>query len=423
MHIGILSQWYSPEPGGPSVPAALAKGLALKGHRVSVVTGFPNYPVGHIYEGYRQRLKHFEECSVGSGTVSVQRVPLIPGYGSSTIKRLANYGSFAFSATALGTRTLANVDALWVYNSPVSVGIPMSAVRRRAKPAIVQHVMDLWPESVSASGFVSNDSPIGSRVGRALGTWCQSMYAKSDVVAYIAPSVGELLADRGVSSEKLRYIPLWANEDLYFPLPRSSGAAAREELGVSEQEILIMYAGALGGAQGIHSLIEAFRLVSPEIPIRCVIIGEGTERKRLIDLAVTTNRKVQVLPARPAEQMGTLLAAADIQFVGLADSPLARYTLPSKFQSTLATGKPLLVAGSPEIASLVSESSLGLVTEMSSPRSIAGLLEQAVQLGRAQLATIGTRARLVYENEYAAHIGVDRVEEAMLWAIERMRER
>lgn len=59
MRILILSQWYPPEPA--SKPHEMACELVKRGHRVLALTGFPNYPLGKLYPGYRQRLWQREE--------------------------------------------------------------------------------------------------------------------------------------------------------------------------------------------------------------------------------------------------------------------------------------------------------------------------------------------------------------------------
>ena len=144
MRIGILSQWYEPESGGASIPGVLARGLSRRGHDVRVLTGFPNYPTGRIYPGYRQRARHQEV----SGGVTVTRVPLLPNHDSSTAKRAANYGSFAVSASSLGLSEMRKLDALWVYNSPATISLPMWLLRYGAGVPVVLHNMDMWPDSV-----------------------------------------------------------------------------------------------------------------------------------------------------------------------------------------------------------------------------------------------------------------------------------
>ena len=105
MKIGIVSQWYPPEP--PNIPADLAAELTARGHTVRVLTGFPNYPNGTLYEGYRQRWSTVESHN----GVTVRRVPLYTSHDSSGLKRAANYLSFAATRAAAATSFLRGADA------------------------------------------------------------------------------------------------------------------------------------------------------------------------------------------------------------------------------------------------------------------------------------------------------------------------
>src|SRR5687767_10677407 len=125
MRIGILSQWYDPEPGPASVPGVVARGLRDAGHEVVVLTGFPNYPSGRLADGYRQQL-HLVEHLDG---IEVHRVPLYPSHDRSGVRRAANYASFALSAAVAALPVLGRVDAVWIYNSPITVGLPAAVLR------------------------------------------------------------------------------------------------------------------------------------------------------------------------------------------------------------------------------------------------------------------------------------------------------
>ncbi len=114
MKIGILSQWYPPEPGPASLPGELAQELKARGHEVQVVTGFPNYPDGRIYEGYRLRTRSNEDID----GVAVRRVAIYPSHDSSGLRRAANYVSFGASVVANGLDCLMDCDVVWVSNSP-----------------------------------------------------------------------------------------------------------------------------------------------------------------------------------------------------------------------------------------------------------------------------------------------------------------
>src|SRR5437870_6926115 len=123
MQIGLVSQWYEPEPS--TVPSVLAHQLGKRGHSVKVLTGFPNYPEGRVYDGYRIA---WRQDSIVSG-VPVRRVALFPNHGTSAAGRLANYGSFAATAASWGSGFLKGVGGAWVADSPPTLGLPSWTVQ------------------------------------------------------------------------------------------------------------------------------------------------------------------------------------------------------------------------------------------------------------------------------------------------------
>src|ERR1700731_2080738 len=225
MQIGLLSQWYEPEPW--TVPSVLAHELGKRGHSVKVLTGFPNYPEGRIYDGYQIA---WRQDSTAAG-VPVRRVALFPSHGRSVVGRLANYGSFAATASLWGFGFLKGVEGLWVYNSPPSVGLPTWVVKARYHPRVVLHIMDLWPESLMASGF---GSTLKWRwLEQALDKWLLLTYRHADSIACSSPTQVELLAHRGVAHGKLSYVPIWVDERLFHPIEPDLSLAA--DLGVKDK--------------------------------------------------------------------------------------------------------------------------------------------------------------------------------------------
>src|SRR3989442_7225317 len=240
MQIGVFSEWYEPEPA--PIPSVLAMELGKRGHSVKVLTGFPNYPQGRLYDGYQMAWRH---DSMVSG-VPVRRVALVPSHGPSTVGRLANYGSFAATAALWGSGFLKGVDGLWVSNSPPTVGLPTWVIKARYRPRVVLHIMDLWPESLSASGF---GSVLRWRCfDRALDKWLSMTYETADSIACSSRMQIDILAGRGVAHAKLSYIPIWVDETLFRPTEPDADLAA--DLGVNGKRVL-PYVGAIGEPQGL----------------------------------------------------------------------------------------------------------------------------------------------------------------------------
>ena len=122
MKILILSQWFEPEPTFKGL--LFARELAARGHDVEVLTGFPNYPGGCVYPGYRIRPWVREQID----GISILRVALYPSHGKSAFGRVLNYVSFAISSALIGTVLVKKPDVVYVYHPPATIGFAATVI-------------------------------------------------------------------------------------------------------------------------------------------------------------------------------------------------------------------------------------------------------------------------------------------------------
>ena len=423
----MLTQWYDPEPGPAALPGVLARGLVARGHQVNVVTGFPNYPTGQVADGYTVS-RRFDEVLDG---VAVRRVALYPSHDTSFARRLLNYGSFGASAAASGMSFLRGADALWVNYSPITVALPMWLARYARGIPLVVHVGDLWPDTMTAGGFALPEASGGGgpvalatkAADTVLHRWCDAMYAAAEVVTYISPGVRSILLDRGVPEHKLQYAPMWAEEGTFRPADtatRTAGEEWRRRIGVADDQVLLLYAGALGEAQGLETLLQACAADVPAT-LRCVIAGSGTAEPRLRrlaeDLRKTRGREVVTFIGRVDQsEMPTLMAGADACYVGLSRDPLSAVTMPSKTQATMAAGRALVVAADGDVQYVVKEAGAGFATDSGDVSGLARILNDVCESGRAALESTGLAGRRYYEANFSVDRAVERAEAALATA-------
>lgn len=412
MRFGLLTQWYDPEPGPAALPGVLARGLRAAGHDVQVLTGFPNYPTGVLAGGYRLRTRLDERLD----DIAVRRVALYPNHDRSAVRRVANYASFGLSAMAFGVDVLRGVDALWVNYSPITVAWPMWAARFALHVPSVLHVLDLWPDTLLAGGF-ARDGAAFRAVSAPLNAWCGCMYASATSIAYISRGVGEVLRRRGVAGHKLHHIPMWADENLFHPTQDD----LRNALGIDDDRIVLLYAGALGDAQGLSTLLDACaRVEDPRFV--ALIAGSGIAEGSLRDQAERMClRNVRFLGRVPQDQMTELMATADVSYVGLRRHPLSEVTMPSKTQAALAAGRALVVAATGDVVRTANESGAAFTADPDDADGIASILASACAIGRAGLAEMGARGRDYYERTFAVRRGVDAVEVLLMQAADERR--
>lgn len=400
MRIGYVTQWFPPEPG--PVPVSIARGLRDLGHDVDVLTGFPNYPTGVLMDGYRLRPYQREELEPG---ITVHRAPLHPSHSSSAIARMGNYLSFSLGASAVARLRMPTPDIWLVYSSPATAVIPALRAMPSHRRPIFLLIQDLWPDSVTGSGFVSGR--VGSAIDSSLTRFCRGTYRAASGIGVISPGMRGVLVERGVPDTKVHDTPNWI-EDSHLRPHDHDKAGLRAALGLPAGR-LWMYAGNLGELQGLEVLVEAFA-ARPDAHL--VLIGDGVARERLEQASVALPN-VRVLPPVPLEEIGELIAASDVQVVSLQDTPLLRVTMPSKVQSALAARRPVLMHAAGDAAVLVSESGCGWTARPGDATALGAAIDAGLRATEGELADLGERARAVYESRFSTAVGPRRLSDAL----------
>lgn len=410
MKIGIVSQWFDPEP--VHIPGSLADELAGRGHDVRVLTGFPNYPQGTVYPGYRQR---WSDTSTKDG-VAVRRVPLYASHDASAVRRAANYLSFAATSTAAAVRSLGGVDVVYAYLTPATVFAAPALLRLLRGTPVVVHVQDLWPESVTASS-IGPGGATGRIVDRVLAAAMRCVYRMASSIAVIAPSMRDVLIQRGADPARVRVVLNWADEKLFRPIDASD--AARRQIGYRDR-CTVMYAGAMGPFQNLADTIRAAAAVESTGQIDLVLVGSGIAEASARALAAETGAgNVRFLGRRPPSEMAELYAAADYQLVTLRDLPIFRATIPSKLQAALCCGSPVVVSVPGDAGALVADAGAGFACPPEDWRALADRFLQAARLTPADRAAMAGRARDCYRSRMSQRAGIDTLEDMLVQAANR----
>jgi colanic acid biosynthesis glycosyl transferase WcaI len=407
VRVAFVTQWFPPEPG-TLVASAIAYGLAERGHQVDVLTGFPNYPSGKLQDGYRLR-PYLRE--VISGRVAVHRAPLYPSHDRSAVRRAANYITFAGAAAVIARLRLPRPDAWLVYSSPATAALPALLAPRAKRAPICLVIQDLWPDSVVESAFLHG--PVERLVERGLGSFCNWSYRRATAIGVISPGMRLVLMKRGVNADRIFSTPNWVPDRLEHP-NSPSAESARVALGLPAGR-LFMYAGNMGELQGLEPLIEAFAAVPTA---RLVLVGDGVSRTRLQQLVEDRGiRNVSFRGSQPAERIAEYIAASDVQVVSLKDTPLLRATMPSKVQTALASGRPILAHAAGDVPHVVSEAKCGFACEPGNLSGTIAVIRSFMSLGQRDLVAMGQRGRAYYERHFSTTAGLNQLEHMLNQAL------
>jgi len=397
VRIAMISQWYDPEQGSAIMSGTIARALRERDNEVQVVTGFPNYPDGRLYPGYRVRPYQREQLQ----GVTVHRAPLYVSHDSDPKRRAANYLSYAASASAIAVTRLGKVDATLVHSTPATVAIPAMALRALRRTPYVVHVQDLWPQTVTASGFLAEGQH--RRVERLLHRFCDAVYRHAASIAVTSPGMADLIRARGVESRKISVIPDWADERHFRPV--TPGSDIVNKLGPF-RPFTVMYAGAMGEVQALEVLIDAAAILREHRGIGFLLVGGGVSEPSLRARASDARLdNVRFLRHQPVERMAEVLSLGDAQVITLRDLPIFRTTLPSKIQATLAAGRPIIGALAGDAAALIRDSGAGLTTTPGSAVELAEAILKAAAMPTEERQAWGDRGRRYYIDHLSQESG------------------
>lgn len=366
MRILVISQYFWPENFRIN---DLVTEFAARGHDVTVLTGYPNYPSGAVFPEFKAAPESFARF----GEVRVVRVPLIPR-GQGGLRLMLNYASFAASATLLGAWRLREekFDVIFVFEpSPITVGLPATFLRYLKRAPVAFWVLDLWPETLEAVGVVRSKTILN-----AVGKLVSFIYNRCDLIlaqsrSFIPQIFKYCRKDGGV-----QYFPSWSDSVFDF-----EAVEAAPEVPEGSGHFDIMFAGNIGEAQDFPAIIEAATLLKENDAIRWLIVGDGRAsewvKSEIQKRGLET--RVLMLGRYPVDRMPSFYKCADALLVSLRDEPIFSMTIPGKLQSYLAAGIPVLAMLNGEGADIVLKSGAGLACPAGNG---AALAEAALNMSR-----------------------------------------
>jgi colanic acid biosynthesis glycosyl transferase WcaI len=402
MRLLILSQNYEPEP----IPKTsdLAKAFHKRGHSVSVITGFPNYPTGKLYPGYKLSLlknKQFEG-------VNLTRTFVYPYHGKSAVGRIINYASFMLTAP-LGLLTCGPVDVIYVWHPPLTIGIAAWIIARIRGVPFVYDVQDIWPEVLILSGMLKHGlfSDLLARLEKFV-------YRQADRIFTVTDGARENLIGKGALPEKVMVMPHWMDENLFESVDDTDVTELRQELGF-DGKFVVLFAGNFGLVQGLDTVIKAAESLQENENILIMFVGDGVDKQRLVNLVDSKdlNQRVKFISRQPMERMPVFMAASDALLVHLKKSPISEYIIPTKTMAYLAAGKPIVMATEGASADIVQKSGAGLIVAPDQPLALADAIMELESLPEEERISMGRVGREYFLMNYSKSVVMQQYEDTL----------
>lgn len=387
MNILIVTQYFWPESFRIN---DLAIELKKQGHHITVLTGFPNYPEGSFYPGYDSFTKTTETYE----GIVIKRVPIISRGQSKGLRLMLNYLSYVLTASLFGPwHCRGKVDMIFVFQlSPITVGIPAILLKKLKNAKLFFWVQDLWPESLVAVNAIKSPKILG---------WVDKLsafiYRHCDKILIQCQGFSDSIIKKNIAAKKIQYFPNWA-EALYQPINRD---AVKIDKSLFKTGFNIVFAGNLGVAQSLETIIAAAEKLKSYTDIHWNILGNGRQAEWLKEQITThaLQNTMHLFGQQPVDTMPDYFAMADILLVTLKKDPAFALVIPSKIQSYLACGKPVVGALDGFGADVITDSQAGLVGPAEDADALANNILKCYQADQAQLAQMGANG-LGYYQQY-----------------------
>lgn len=362
MKITILTQYFPPEVGAPQNRLfELAVRLQKRGAQVTILTGMPNYPQMKIHEGYQGKWKVEETIE----NIKIVRCWIYAKPSKRIAFRLLNYFSFVFTSFWIGLFSISKQDFLMVESPPLFLGKTGYLLSRIKRAKLIFNVSDLWPESAEKLGIISNKTIL-----KATTLLEEFLYRKSFLVT------GQT---QGICSNIQSRFP---NKDVYW-LPNGVDIGfyqsdhlyndKRVDLGLAKNDFVFIYAGIIGHAQGLETLLLAAGKLKNHSAIKLLILGSGPEKDRLLQLKEKLSlQNVIFHDAVSKDQMPSFVQSSNAAIIPLKKLELFRGAIPSKIFENLAMKKPILLGVEGEAKTLfIDEANAGLAFEPENENELA----------------------------------------------------
>lgn len=391
----VVSQYFWPEH---FVINSLCTELTTRGYEVTVLTGLPNYPKGSIFSGYHLLKGPWTETY---GQVSIKRVPLMPRKRGFIFLSL-NYLSFVLFGIIPGAfRIRKDFDIIFCMGvSPATSCIPAIFLKWWTGKPLIYWVQDLWPESVQAVGAIRSRVILNF-----LGKIVDFIYKNCDLILVQSEAFRPSIRARRVANEKIVYIPNWAK-------PSPSVSKLPDWLLDVPRGFKVVFAGNIGKAQDMGTVISAAHLLKDYKEIKWIIVGDGSS-KADVDNQIETfglRESVYTYGRRPHEDMPALLSIGDVMLVSLTNEYIFSLTVPSKVQGYMASAKPIVASLNGEGARIVRDAGAGMSCPSESPEQLAETILKMFNMADLERVEMGNKGHAYFLEHFDEFVVISKIQ-------------
>lgn len=390
MKILIVSQYFYPESFRVNT---LAKELVRRGHNVTVLTGYPQYPYGEIYDGYGYDIPYEKHWN----GVNIHRLKVKPR-GHSAFGMLSNCITFVIEGNKWVKKCNEKYDLVYVFEvSPVTVGLPAVKYKKKFRSPMLFNVQDLWPENVIEVLGISNKLVIG-----VINKIVDQIYKNSDKILCSSNGFVKNIAARGVTGNKLKFWPQFCETPDYDRLTKPDC--------YNSDYFNIVFTGNIGYAQGLDLLVDTAQLLKDEA-VRFYIVGDGRAKEELSKLIceMDLSDRVFFVGKVSEHEANCYVKYADCAYLSFSDNKLFDLTIPAKLQTYLACGTPILGAVGGESAEIIKQADCGLIA-LKNPVDVADKIRLLMNMSDEDINCIKNNSLSYFNSNFRMDKVIDELE-------------
>ena len=389
MRILIITQYYWPENFRIN---EVSEELVKLGHKVSILTGYPNYPKGDVFAEFKKDYKKFSKYK----GASIIRVPIL-SRKKNNFNLALNYISFLLTSIFIGYFKIKGKEFDIIFTcqlSPVTVGITSAFFSKILNIPQIFWVQDLWPDTLVALNILNKNWQIN--LFRNLVNW---IYSRCDLILAQSKYILKEIKKYSSVKDNLHYFPTWGESDLFLNIASPAPEIEPKDI------FTIMFAGNIGEAQDFPNIIKAVQniILNNVKNFRLILIGDGSKKEWAMNEVKKLNieQYFEFYNSYPLERMPSFFRHADVLLVSLLNKKVFNMTIPGKIQFYLSSGIPIVGMICGAGAEVIQKSKGGFVCDSGNYLNLSKIIREIISLEKKDLQKIGEKGKEYANKEFS----------------------
>lgn len=375
----LISIFFPPERGGGATGAWNRAMVFHKiGYSVFVVSSFPAYPTGKVMEArYKRKFFYIEQFE----SIIVIRLRLLPLEYAGYVRRLALFINFVFLAIIYLPKILRivgrkNIEITYARSPVIFSAIIGLFYSKASKSFFIYEAPDLWPEEFLV--YKTKLLPLIALVGKFCAKFS---YAVPHVIVTVSKLAALHITKYYTPKASVYGIPVGVDPTKFRRMPKDECRAEliKQKVFPSniEGKFIVLYSGVISSIYRLESLVYAAELMKNDKDIVFLLIGEGSEKRRLYNLKLESKiDNFHLQPSQPREIMPLIISASDVCVILLANDPIYNIVLPIRFYEYLSCCKPLITYAQGELADIVKSNNIGYTVKVGDTSDLVNIIRK-----------------------------------------------